>query len=83
MNIVLIIAWVLALISAIVVPPDSAYLSYIDFHTLGLLFCLMAVMAGANRLGVFRQAADRLLTKVKNSHQLELILVFYVLYPVC
>lgn len=76
MNIVLIIAWVLALISAIVVPPDSAYLSYIDFHTLGLLFCLMAVMAGANRLGVFRQAADRLLTKVKNSHQLELILVF-------
>ena len=38
MNIVLIIAWVLALISAIAVPPDSAYLSYIDFHTLGLLF---------------------------------------------
>ena len=76
MNIVLIIAWVLALISAIAVPPDRAYLSYIDFHTLGLLFCLMAVMAGANRLGVFRQAADRLLTKVKNSHQLELILVF-------
>lgn len=76
MNIVLIIAWGLALVSAIAVPPDSAYLSYIDFHTLGLLFCLMAVMAGANRLGVFRQAADRLLTKVKNSHQLELILVF-------
>lgn len=76
MNIVLIIAWVLALISALAVPPDSAYLSYIDFHTLGLLFCLMAVMAGANRLGIFRQAADKLLTKVKNSHQLELILVF-------
>lgn len=76
MNIVLIIAWVLAFVSAIVVPPDSAYISYIDFHTLGLLFCLMTVMAGANRLGVFRQAADRLLTKVKNSHQLELILIF-------
>ena len=76
MNIVLIIAWVLALISALAVPPDSAYLSYIDFHTLGLLFCLMAVMAGANRLGIFRQVADKLLTKVKNSHQLELILVF-------
>lgn len=54
MNIVLIIAWVLAVISAVVVPPDRAYLSYIDFHTMGLLFCLMAVMAGANRLGVFR-----------------------------
>lgn len=76
MNIVLIVAWILAVVSAVVIPPDRAYFSYIDFHTLGLLFCLMAVMAGANRLGVFRQAADRLLSFVKNSRQLELILVF-------
>lgn len=76
MNIVLIVAWVLALVSTVAVPPDSVYFSYIDFHTLGLLFCLMAVMAGANRLGVFRKAADKLLASVKNSRQLELILVF-------
>lgn len=76
MNIVLIVAWILAFVSALVIPPDRAYLGYIDFHTLGLLFCLMAVMAGANRLGVFRQAADKLLSFVKNSRQLDLILVF-------
>ena len=56
MNIVLIIAWVLALISAIAVPPDSAYLSYIDFHTLGLLFCLMAVMGFIRRQYFIKRA---------------------------
>ena len=46
MNKILMIAWILAGISSFVVPPDMEYLNYIDFHTLGLLFCLMAVMAG-------------------------------------
>ena len=79
MNKILMIAWILAGISSFVVPPDMEYLNYIDFHTLGLLFCLMAVMAGLSREGVFLsfgQAAGRLITVVKNSRQMELILVF-------
>lgn len=44
-EIVLAVAWVLALASMFLVPPDQAYPDYIDFHTLGLLFALMAVMA--------------------------------------
>ena len=52
MNKILMIAWILAGISSFVVPPDMEYLNYIDFHTLGLLFCLMAVMAGLSREGV-------------------------------
>lgn len=76
MNKILMIAWILAGISSFVVPPDMEYLNYIDFHTLGLLFCLMAVMAGLSREGVFGQAAGRLITVVKNSRQMELILVF-------
>lgn len=76
MNIVLIIAWILAAVSSFAVLPDAEYLNYIDFHTLGLLFCLMAVMAGLSREGVFGQAAGRLLALVKNSRQMELILVF-------
>ena len=75
MNKILMIAWILAGISSFVVPPDMEYLNYIDFHTLGLLFCLMAVMAGLSREGVFGQAAGRLITVVKNSRQMELILV--------
>lgn len=76
MNIVLIIAWILAAASSFVVFPDAEYVNYIDFHTLGLLFCLMAIMAGLSREGIFRQAAGKLLVFVKNSRQMELILVF-------
>ena len=76
MNIVLIIAWILAAASSFVVFPDAEYINYIDFHTLGLLFCLMAIMAGLSREGIFRQAAGKLLVFVKNSRQMELILVF-------
>lgn len=76
MNIVLIAAWVLAVISAIFVPPDRGYLDYIDFRTLGLLFCLMTVMAGLNRLGLFARAARKMLISVRDSRKLELILVF-------
>lgn len=42
---VLCIAGILALISAFFVPPSVAYLQYIDFRVLSLLFCLMLVVA--------------------------------------
>lgn len=43
----------LALLSMLWVPPDGAYLSYVDWRTMAQLFCLMAVMAGLRELGVF------------------------------
>ena len=73
---VLIIAWLLAVATAVVVPPDGAYPEYIDFHTLGLLFSLMAVMAGLQNLGLFRRMGERMLAKTSNTRQLELVLVF-------
>ena len=60
-EIVLIISFVLAVISAFVVTPNSGYIDYIDFRTLALLLCLMAVMAGLNSLGIFRLLASKLL----------------------
>ena len=50
---VLWVSWVLALATAVVVPPDAGYLDYVDLHTLGMLFSLMAVMAGLQRQGLF------------------------------
>ena len=50
---VLCIALVLAVISSCVILPDKEYLGYIDFHTLAILFCLMSVMAGLQKLGLF------------------------------
>lgn len=74
-EVVLCIAVFLAVISAFWVKPDRQYLEYIDFRTLGILFCLMAVMAGFQGLGVFRRLAEGLLKRVKNMRQMMLILV--------
>ena len=73
---VLSIAWTLAIVTAIIIPPDGTYLQYIDFRTLGLLFCLMTVMSGFDTLGVFEQVGKKLVSKASNSHKLEAILVF-------
>jgi Na+/H+ antiporter NhaD/arsenite permease-like protein len=54
---VLTIALSLAVISAFFVPPSIAYIDYIDFKVLACLFCLMSVVAGLRRTGLFDRAA--------------------------
>lgn len=61
-EIVLWIALALAVLSMFVVKPDSKYLGYVDFRTLAILFCLMAVVAGFKRQGVFELLAEKLLS---------------------
>ncbi len=73
---VLTAAFVLAVVSALIVPPDEAYLGYIDWNTLLLLFSLMAVMAGFQKLGIFKTVGRRLLSKTRDTRQLLLVLVF-------
>lgn len=73
---VLVVAWVLALASMALVPPDGSYLGYIDFETLGLLFALMAVMTGLRGLGVFSRMGRMVLSHTGSTQQLESVLVF-------
>ena len=42
---VLVVSIVLAVISMLAVKPDRQYLTYIDFRTLAILFCLMTIVA--------------------------------------
>ena len=72
---VLCIAVLLAIVSAFIVLPDKEYVGYIDFRTLAILFCLMSVMAGLQKLGLFQIIAEKLLAKVQSSSQLVTILV--------
>lgn len=74
-EVVLVVAVVLAVVSMFFVTPDAAYIEYIDFRTLSILFCLMAVMAGLQQMGVFREIAEALLKRVQKIWQLVLILV--------
>ena len=73
-EIVLILSFVLAVVSAFFITPNKGYFEYIDFRTLGLLFCLMAVMSGLNTLGVFKFIAEKMLSKVKGITSISLIL---------
>lgn len=72
---VLCISALLAVLSMFAVKPSMAYLGYIDFHTISLLFCLMAVMAGLRKCGLFSTLADKMLAKTKNTKQVALILI--------
>ncbi|MBR5317100.1 MAG: anion permease [Lachnospiraceae bacterium] len=74
-EIVLSIAVLLAVASAFVIHPDKEYINYIDFRTLAILFCLMAVMAGLQKIGLFRYVAEKLLGKVSHIRGLTFILI--------
>ncbi|MGI5935858.1 MAG: SLC13 family permease [Oscillospiraceae bacterium] len=74
-EIVLCISFFLALVSVVFVPPDSTYLSYIDFHTLAILMSLMLIMAGLQSLGIFGMAGRKLLQKTSNVRNLTFVLV--------
>ena len=72
---VLSVAVILAVISSFFITPDIEYLNYIDFRTLGLLFCLMTVMAGLQKTGVFGFMAENLLKRIHSTKSLIFILI--------
>lgn len=69
------IAFAAALISCFFVPPDAAYIGYIDFRTLALLYCLMVVVAGLRHAGAFTALAHRLCGKAGSVRAMGLTLV--------
>lgn len=73
---VLAAAWILAILSAFFTVPDKAYISYIDFRSLGILWSLMVIIQGFAENGVFERIAGRMLRKEKNGLQVAAILVF-------
>lgn len=63
-------ATVLAIISCFFVTPGREYLSYINWRTLILLFCLMAVVSGFAKAGVFRYISRKLSQRMKDTRRL-------------
>lgn len=74
-EIVLCVAFVLAVISSLFVHPDKQYIGYIDFRTLSILLALMITMAGLQRLHVFRQIGELLVAKMNSIRGVTLILI--------
>ena len=47
------VSGLLCIISVFIVSPDNEYISYINFSVLSLLFCLMVVVSGFEKSGLF------------------------------
>lgn len=72
---VLVVAVAAALASCALVPPDAGYAAYVDWHTLALLFCLMAVVAGFRSLGVLDAAGAWLVARARTQRAVAGVLV--------
>ena len=69
------IALILALLSACIIKPDETYMTYPDYRTIILLFCLMIIVEGFSSLGVFSALAGKLLKKAKSVRSLACIMI--------
>lgn len=73
---VLCIAWIMALISMFIIHPDLQYVEYIDFKVLALLFCLMLVVKGFQKIGLFNLLIEKMSVRIKDSRSLSQMLIF-------
>ncbi|KFI69261.1 SLC13 family permease [Bifidobacterium magnum] len=72
---ILVVATILALISCFIVHPDNDYWGYVHVSTIAQLVCLMLVVCGLQRLGVFRVIGSALLHRVNTARGLAITLV--------
>ena len=59
-NPVLIIALLAALVTSCIIPPDRAYLRYLDFKTLTCLYCVLAVVGALGNIKFFTLLAYKI-----------------------
>lgn len=74
-HVVLCISAACAIATMCVVPPDTQYWSYIDWETIGCLFCVLAVANAFRRIGAFDYIARVLLEKLSSPRGVVAMLV--------
>ena len=72
---VLVVAVLAAAVSCALVPFDEGYASYVDWRTLALLFCLMAVVTGLRFMGVMRLLGSWAVSRASSMRALAFALV--------
>lgn len=75
-NVVMCIAAVAAIITAIFVPPDLKYLEYFDLKTLTCLFCVLAVVCAFKNIRFFYILAQHIVKLFRNVRMVVLALVY-------
>ena len=75
-NAVMLIAFIAALITAFIVPPDKEYLGYFDFKTLTCLFCVLGVVGALRNIRFFSMLARSIVRRFKTARMCTLALVY-------
>ncbi|MBQ7986421.1 MAG: citrate transporter [Clostridia bacterium] len=75
-NAVMCIAFLLAIVTAIIVPPDKAYLEYFDLKTLTCLFCTLACVCALKNIKFFRIIAEKIVIYFKTTRSAVIALVY-------
>ncbi len=75
-NIVMFIALIAALATAIAVPPDEQYADYFDFKTLTCLFCVLAVVCALKNIRFFYTLAQKIIVCFCNTRSSIIALVY-------
>lgn len=70
------IAFVVAVITSVIVPVDRQYIGYFDFKTLTCLFCVLAVVCALKNIKFFYILADKIVRVFKNAKMCVLALVY-------
>lgn len=75
-NLVMCIAFVVAVITSVIVPVDRQYIGYFYFKTLTCLFCVLAVVCALKNIKFFYILADKIVRVFKNAKMCVLALVY-------
>ena len=75
-NTVACIAFSVAILTCIIVPPDKEYLGYFDLKTLSCLFCVLAVVCALKNVNFFYMLARKIVQLFKNARMCVLALVY-------
>ena len=75
-NVVTVVAFVAAVVTSILVPPDAQYLGYFDVKTLTCLFCVLAVVCALKNIRFFYILAQRIVKCFKTARMSVLALVY-------
>lgn len=75
-NAVMLIAFVAAAVTSVIVPPDAEYLGYFDLKTLTCLFCVLAVVCALKNIRFFYMLAHKIVELFKNARLAVLALVY-------
>lgn len=75
-NIVMLVAFFVALITSIFVPFDREYIGYFDFKTLSCLFCVLAVVCALKNINFFYIVARKIVECFKTTRMSVLAIVY-------